>query len=534
MGLFGSNKSTKSWQRLSFGHRRTRTAELQMEQDSTQRLLRLVFVALHAVGASLLIGFSRLENPLEVEGALSNWLELFGAVFLVHGGLFLLVRAYHSEEIRRDRSFARLFLLFDVYLVTSQVLLLQGLPPMLVPLPMLGMVLGLVFSAPLAIHACGAGAILTALMIGPEAGLQPLALGVTQFLGALVAVQGVQRIRTRTRLVTIGAVVGLTEFFAGVLLNSTVFGTITLDTLSFDTLVGPLRQPMWGLADGLLAGVVVTSALPFLERLFDVTTDMRLFELADTNLPLLHQFSLLAPGSFQHSMMVGQLAEEAAQSIRANSLLCRVGALYHDIGKMMKPGYFVENMTDGLNIHDRLSPEMSRLVVIAHVKDGVRIACEEKLPQPIIDMIPMHHGTSVVEFFFNKKMQQGGEEPERTREAFRYPGPKPTFREAGIMMLADSVEASSRTLIEPTPTRIRAHVKKIIHSKMTACELDECDLTMRDLHSIEDAFVRVLSAIHHGRIRYPGEEEPPAAKEENSGGVGKGVHPGEEAVETRK
>jgi hypothetical protein len=265
---------------------------------------------------------------------------------------------------------------------------------------------------------------------------------------------------------------------------------------------------MWGLINGIAAGVLITSALPFLEKWFDVLTEIRLMELSDTHRPLLNEFSLLAPGSFQHSLMVGQLAEEAASSIGANGLLCRVGALYHDIGKMMKPGYFVENMQGGENIHDRLSPEMSRLIIIAHVKDGMRIAEEEHLPMPIVDMIPMHHGTSVVEFFFQKRAQQVDEqEADRTREAFRYPGPKPTFREAGILMLADGVEASSRTLSDPTPTRVRQHVKNIIQARSLEEQLDECELTMSDLHRIEDAFVRVLSAIHHGRVKYPGEEE---------------------------
>ena len=274
---------------------------------------------------------------------------------------------------------------------------------------------------------------------------------------------------------------------------------------------------------GISAGVLITSALPFMERWFDVLTEIRLVELADTHRPLLNEFSLLAPGSFQHSLMVGQLAEEAANTIGADGLLCRVGALYHDIGKMNKPGYFVENMQGGDNVHDRLSPEMSRLVVIAHVKDGKSIAEEERLPKPIVDMIPMHHGTSVVEFFFHKKAQQvDEEEADRTREAFRYPGPKPTFREAGILMLADGVEASSRTLSDPTPARVRQHVRNIIQARTGDGQLDECDLTMSDLHGIEDAFVRVLSAIHHGRVKYPGDAVAQQQDSGESGATGSG------------
>jgi len=194
-----------------------------------------------------------------------------------------------------------------------------------------------------------------------------------------------------------------------------------------------------------------------------------------------------------------------------------VGALYHDIGKMNKPGYFVENMQGGENVHDRLTPEMSRLVVIAHVKDGKKIALEERLPGPIVDMIPMHHGTSVVEFFFHKKARQVDEsEADRTRDDFRYPGPRPTFREAGILMLADGVEASSRTLSDPTPARVKQHVKNIIQARINDEQLDNCELTMSDLHRIEDAFVRVLSAIHHGRVKYPTDDDGKSVGEKSS------------------
>ena len=350
--------------------------------------------------------------------------------------------------------------------------------------------------------------------------IDAVAMGLAQFLGILVAVQGVQKVRTRTRILTVGFLAGLTQAIGNLLLEPLAFRD--LDVTAFVVTL-PLQDAMWSLVGGISAGVLITSALPFMERWFDVLTEIRLVELADTHRPLLNEFSLLAPGSFQHSLMVGQLAEEAANTIGADGLLCRVGALYHDIGKMNKPGYFVENMQGGDNVHDRLSPEMSRLVVIAHVKDGKSIAEEERLPKPIVDMIPMHHGTSDVEFFFHKKAQQvDEEEADRTRETFRYPGPKPTFREAGILMLADGVEASSRTLSDPTPARVRQHVRNIIQARTGDGQLDECDLTMSDLHGIEDAFVRVLSAIHHGRVKYPGDAVAQQQDSGESGATGSG------------
>ena len=541
MGLLGDGKKRKSWQRLSFGRQQTKTGALEQERAISRRIMRLGLVLFHVVFVTALIMADRLQGPhLTTPEKVDAWLVLFGKVFIVHAVMFLLVRTFHPEILAPGPRFRQYVLLIAFSLAVARLLLHQEIIPSayLIPFPLLGMTLALIYTGRVAVHTMGAVLIFFGMMITteqayfarlgtlPEMDLPDVnSLVVAQFIGCLVAILGVHKIRTRTRLVTIGLVSGVAQ-------------GVTILFLSPDKLthVDRLMQfavdggPGWGILNGVIAGILLTSALPYVERLFDVTTDMRLIELADTNRSLLHQFSLLAPGSFQHSLMVGQLAEEAAGSIGANSLLARVGALYHDIGKMMKPLYFVENMTAGENIHDRLSPEMSRLVVISHVKDGVRIAQEEKLPKPMIDMIPMHHGTSVVEFFFNKKMRQSqnGEEcasddqKDRTREAFRYPGPKPTFREAGILMLADSVEASARVLSEPTPARIRQHVRKIIQLRMAQGELDDCELTMRDLGKIEDAFVRVLAAIHHGRIKYPEEEgaklstppsEPSSSKE---------------------
>ncbi len=525
MGLLGDGKKSKSWQRLSFGRRQTKTGVLERERATSRRVLRLGLVLLHVLFVTGLIAANRFfGDHLSESAKLDQGLTLFGLVLIVHAGMFLMVRSFHPEILAPGPRFRQYFLLVAFSLGAARLLLFQEwAPAYLIPFPLLAMTLALVYSARVAVHTMGAVLILFGIMVSTDAAFyastaqipewdlpDPQILVVAQFLGCLVSILGVRKIRTRTRLVTIGLLSGVAQFFTILILSPERM--TTLDRLTEFAVGG---EPAFGLLNGVIAGILVTSALPYIERIFDVTTDMRLIELADTNRPLLNQFSLLAPGSFQHSLMVGQLAEEAAGSIGANSLLARVGALYHDIGKMMKPLYFVENMTAGDNIHDRLSPEMSRLVVIAHVKDGIRIAREEKLPKNMIDMIPMHHGTSVVEFFFNKKMRQsenGDETPrdkqrERTREAFRYPGPKPTFREAGILMLADSVEASARVLSDPTPARIRQHVRKMIQLRMSQGELDDCELTMRDLAKIEDAFVRVLAAIHHGRIRYPEEEE---------------------------
>lgn len=528
MGLIGDGKKGKSWQRLSFGRQQTKAGALEQERATSRRVVRLAFLVMHVLLTTAVIGADRFLVLPTMTQRVDELLVLLGIVLIVHAVMFLLIRAFHREVLEDGTRFRQYFLLIGFSLVAARLLIFQEwVPAYLIPFPVLAMTLALVYNGRVAVHTIAAVLILFGLMVWTDqryfdrAALDPrfgfptvTTLVVTQFLGSIVAILGVHRISKRTRLVTIGIVSGLAQFLTILFLSAD-----QLTSLDAFTNFARIGDPGLGLVNGMITGILVTSALPFIERLFDVTTDMRLIELADYNRPLLKSFALYAPGSFQHSLMVGQLAEEAASSIGANSLLARVGALYHDVGKMSKPLYFVENMQAGDNIHDRLSPEMSRLVVIAHVKDGIRIAQEEKLPKPIIDMIPMHHGTSVVEFFFKKRLKQSESSGEfetndkraRTREAFRYPGPKPTFREAGILMLADSVEASARVLTEPTPTRIRQHVRKMIHLRMEQGELDECELTMRDLGKIEDAFVRVLAAIHHGRIRYPDEEGGPQA-----------------------
>ncbi len=203
--------------------------------------------------------------------------------------------------------------------------------------------------------------------------------------------------------------------------------------------------------------------------------------------------------------MVGTLAESAAEAIGANPLLCRVGAYYHDIGKTKKPAYFIENQTDAMNRHAKLSPSLSSLIVISHVKEGIELALEHKLPPAVVDLIPQHHGTRLVTYFYEKaKESQDPDLGEVNEEDFRYPGPKPQSKEAAILMLADAVEAAARTLTDPTPARIQGLVQRIVNNIFIEGELSECDLTLKDLHQIAKAFVRVLTAIHHHRVDYPG------------------------------
>ena len=250
-------------------------------------------------------------------------------------------------------------------------------------------------------------------------------------------------------------------------------------------------------------GLVVSFVLPLLEGIFRVLTDIRLLELSNVSNPLLSQLAVKAPGSYNHSLVVGTLAEEAAKAIGANSLFCRVAAFYHDIGKVRKPEYFIENQR-GVNPHERLQPSMSALIISSHVKDGIRMAREARIPEQIVDIIPQHHGTRLMTFFYEKAKKLTPPGSEVNDDDFRYPGPKPQTKEAAIFMLADGVEAAARTIEEPTPSRLKEMIHQIAGRIVLDGQLDACDLTFADLEKIEQAFHHSLVGMYHHRVDYPG------------------------------
>jgi putative nucleotidyltransferase with HDIG domain len=256
---------------------------------------------------------------------------------------------------------------------------------------------------------------------------------------------------------------------------------------------------------GVGAGIVTAGMAPLVEIAFDYTTDIKLLELANLDRPILRRLMIEAPGTYHHSVIVGTMVEAAASEIGANPLLAKVCGFYHDIGKIKKPMYFVENQTNGVNKHDKLAPSMSSLILISHVKDGVEIAKKNKLGQIIIDTIKQSHGTSFISFFYEKAKQLKGEDAVNIDD-FRYPGPKPQTREAGLVMLADVVEAASRTLANPTPSRIQGLVQNLINIVFSDGQLGNCELTLKDLHNIAKSFNQILNGIHHHRIEYP--EQP--------------------------
>jgi cyclic-di-AMP phosphodiesterase PgpH len=260
------------------------------------------------------------------------------------------------------------------------------------------------------------------------------------------------------------------------------------------------------LLSGIMAAALASMFLPALESLFKITTDIRLLELSNLNAPILRRLAVEAPGTYHHSLMVATLAEAAAESIGANPLLARGAAYYHDIGKLMKPEYFVENQSFSGNKHEDLSPSMSCLILSNHVKEGLQFAKEAGLPQQISDMIPQHHGTRIMTYFYQKAKDSVDKARGKIVETdFRYPGPKPATREAAIMMMADSVEAASRTLAEnPSPAQIQGMIDRLVDSMIADDQFDSCDITLRDIQVIKESFFKIITGIFHHRIEYPG------------------------------
>jgi putative nucleotidyltransferase with HDIG domain len=342
---------------------------------------------------------------------------------------------------------------------------------------------------------------------------------VVYFLGsALAAAGGVGHASERGRLIRAGFVAALANVALVVAID--LVGITGLRGagagMASTSITTSLFHLLFALAGGLVSGVLAVGLVPILEPLGFVT-DSKLLELSNLGHPLIRDMIVKAPGTYHHSMVVGSLAEAGAEAIHANSLLVRVGAYFHDIGKMLKPGYFIENQRDGENPHDRLTPSMSALVITNHVKEGIELGIEHNLPEPIIDMIPQHHGTSRVSFFYNKALQLADPDKEEVEEsAFRYPGPKAQTKEAAIMMLADGAEAATRSLSNHTEGAIRARVSQIVNSQVSDGQLDECPLTLKDLHAVSETFIQVLLGIHHHRIEYP---TPPKAGETRKKGI---------------
>jgi putative nucleotidyltransferase with HDIG domain len=456
-------------------------------------------------------------------GQLTVWdhLQYSLAEFGMFAGLLVLCVSYlYSQQPRLLQNAGRFGLLLAVIVSTVVLSVAAGRDAWRaesIPLVLFGMTLAIVYERRLALLL----SVVLTLMITVSLG-QTLA----EFILLNSAVTGpilmMNRIRSRTKLIYVGLAGGLvvcvTALGVGVLAgqafglaHTTNFGPV--DTGSGFTPTAFLARLVSGA--GLLglyvvlAGFLMTGLLPFIERLCDVQTDISLLELGDAAHPLLQQLAHRAPGTYNHSINVASLAEPAAEAVGGNGLLVRVGAYFHDIGKMLKPDYFVENQCNHGNQHEFLQPAMSTLVIIAHVKDAVNLARQHRLPKSIIDFVEQHHGTTLVEYFYRQAERRSQDHPHQgaiDEASFRYPGPKPQSREAAVLMLADAAEGACRTLVEPTPSRIEGLVRDLALKRLLDGQFDESGLTLKELHAVEDSLVKSLSAVYHGRIKYPDQQ----------------------------
>ncbi len=421
---------------------------------------------------------------------------------------------YHHLNKSKNLVFIGIVLLIVIIAVKISVVFSANLFP---NLPVVIPTASVVYAAPAA-----AGAMLICLFLGFEIAI-PFCLVASVcaamltgnrvetfvffLIGGTLAAYWVQHCRERKIIIMAGIQLGL--------INVVLATATSVYAANYAGLKLPWDWAM-AIAGGVGSAVVTVGIAPLLEMTFRYSTDISLLELANLDRPILRRLMIEAPGTYHHSVIVGSLVEAAATEIGANPLLARVCGYYHDIGKVKKPLYFIENQTHGKNKHDKLAPSMSSLILIAHVKEGVDIARQNKLGDAIIDTIKQHHGTSLITFFFNKAIQIKGKDAVKIDD-YRYPGPKPQTKEAGLVMLADVVEAASRTLENPTPARIQGLVQHLINKIFADGQLDSCELTLKDLHRIASSFNKILYGIHHHRIEYGDTPTKENLKEKNGG-----------------
>jgi putative nucleotidyltransferase with HDIG domain len=444
-----------------------------------------------------------IAGTLSLARKIRHTLADFGMYFAMYAlcGTYLY---FHDRRVLTDTR--RLATLLGVVVATVALAALASADAWraeIIPITVFGITISIAYQRELALLLSAVVSLAVTLSVGHS--LAELVILVSAVSSAILLVG---RIRSRTRLLYVGlgsaAVAVLTTVGVGTLVGQAHGWSGTSGLAEFSSWIGEslalrlLGGAMWHGFCAILAGVLMTGLLPFAERLFDVQTAISLLELGDAAHPLLQELVRRA-----------SIAEAAAEQIDANGLLCRVGAYFHDIGKMLKPGYFVENQGSDSNRHESLMPAMSTLVIIAHVKDGSDLAKQHRLPRAIIDFIEQHHGTTLVEYFFNQAAKKSEGDPDAAdvdETSFRYPGPKPQSKEAGVLMLADASESACRTLSDPAPARIEHLVSEIAMKRLLDGQFDDCNLTLRELAVVEDSIVKSLTAVYHGRVKYPNQQ----------------------------
>jgi len=426
-----------------------------------------------------------------VAGSTHRGIYLLGTLLFMLISILICIGYFSLSEkklIYRPKNVFIILINILIIIIIGQVIIQSPFSGYLIPISGFAMLITLLIGANVAFLMT----VLLSIFLGLTAAGK-VSIVAVMLVGGLTAIYVVRDARRRSRIIIAGFAAGVCQALM----------TLSMGMINNHDANIILQDSLWGLASGGLAICVVMVLLPVFEYGFKMTTNITLLELSDLNHPLLKELTLKAPGTYQHSIMVGNLAESACEAIGANSLLARVGAYYHDIGKIEKAEYFSENEMGDRSKHEKLTPSMSGLIIVNHVKDGAELARKYKLNSMIIDFIRQHHGTGLIYYFYQRALEKAHGENDLNEEEFRYPGPKPQTKECAIVLLADSVEASSRALSDPTPARIRGLVRKIINNKFIDNQLDECELTLTDLNKIADSFVRVLTAVFHTRLEYP-------------------------------
>lgn len=414
---------------------------------------------------------------------------LFVAIVLFFFVAFLLT--YRPDIYKDNKHLLLITLIFLISITISYLIYYQwGLSQYLIPLTIAAMLLTIVYDARVSFFGIITLAVLVSVLLGNR-----MNFFITTIFASTLAIYSVRRLRTRNQL-----------FHAILYIMGAYFAALIATEL---TLVPDLRHLgnnlLWAAGNSILSPLLTYGLIALVEMTFNITTDMTLLELSDLNRPLLKQLAVKAPGTYHHSVVVGNLAEAAAEAIDANSLLARVGAYYHDIGKMNKPAYFIENQRGNENPHDKLKPQLSALIIQSHVKEGLELAKEYNLPQEVADFVPMHHGTTRIEYFYQKALENG--ESEINEADFRHDGPRPNSKETGIVMLVEAIEAGTRSIQNPTPAKIQQFIEKMFDRRLKDGQLDNCPLTIRDLGKIKEAFVPILMGMFHLRIEYPDQQK---------------------------
>ncbi|MGB2959235.1 MAG: HDIG domain-containing metalloprotein [Bacteroidota bacterium] len=437
------------------------------------------------------------------------------ALILTLFGIYLhLFRKGIVRSPRKLALIAMLVVMVSVVAYATREVDIDGPIEYLIVLPAASMLLTIFFDSRVGIYGTVTLAYLVAGIRGND-----YSVALASFVAGALSVYTVRDMKNRTQIFR-----SLGFIFLGYGLT---IAALSLERYQPLNVVG--EQLAFALGNAIISPVLTYGLLIFLEKTFRLTTDLALVELAQFNHPLLRRLAEKAPGTYHHSMTMATLAEAAAAAIGANEILARVGAYYHDVGKTVKPTYFVENQKNTRSRHDKLSPRMSSLIITAHVKEGIALARRYNLPEEVIDFIPMHHGMTRIDFFYNKAMEVAKDSEDETRideikeQDYRYAGPKPTTKETGIMMLADAIEAAVRSIEEPTPQRIEDLIDGFVKRRLEEGELDECPLTMSDLTRIKAAFLKVLIGVYHSRVKYPEAEikrdrpltKPPKAAAKN-------------------